>query len=67
MDAIDGMDKIDIAAINWLKEKTLGILEIKKSDPNSDTLSIEAEIDKMVCQLYGLTEEEIKIVEGETV
>ena len=31
----------------------------------SDTTSIEAEIDQLVYELYGLTAEEIKIVEGE--
>ena len=39
------------------------ILSAKKSDPNSDTSKLEAEIDKLVYELYGLTEEEIKIVE----
>ena len=32
---------------------------------NQDTTSLESEIDELVYQLYGLTEEEIKIVEGE--
>ena len=31
----------------------------------ADTTSLEAEIDRMVYDLYGLTEEERKIVEGE--
>ena len=39
------------------------ILSAKKSDPNTDTSKLEAEIDKLVYELYGLTEEEIKIVE----
>jgi len=38
------------------------ILENKQSD--IDTTPLEAEIDQLVYQLYGLTEEEIKIVEG---
>jgi hypothetical protein len=34
-------------------------------DPESpDTPRLEKQIDQMVYQLYGLTEEEIKIVEG---
>ena len=41
------------------------ILEIKEQDMNSDTTTLESEIDQLVYQLYGLTEEEIKIVEGE--
>jgi hypothetical protein len=40
------------------------IIAIKKTDPNTDTTPLEAEIDRLVYQLYGLTEEEIKIVEG---
>jgi len=40
------------------------ILSIKKSDPSSDITSLEAEIDRLVYDLYGLTEEEIRIVEG---
>ena len=36
----------------------------KKSDPKADTTTLEKEIDQLVYQLYGLTEEEIKIVEG---
>ena len=38
------------------------IIELKKS--NSDTTSLESEIDQLVYELYGLTEEEIAIVEG---
>jgi len=39
------------------------ILAIKKNDFSADTTALEAEIDQLVYQLYGLTEEEIKIVE----
>ena len=35
------------------------------SDRHADTSESEKECDRLVCQLYGLTEEEIKIVEGE--
>jgi adenine-specific DNA-methyltransferase len=42
------------------------ILSIKKSDPFASTTSHEAEIDRLVYELYGLTEEEIRIVEGGT-
>lgn len=34
----------------------------KKSDPSADVSALESEIDQMVYKLYGLTEEEIKIV-----
>jgi type II restriction/modification system DNA methylase subunit YeeA len=39
------------------------ILAEKRLDPTADTSSLEAEIDHMVYELYGLTDEEIKIVE----
>jgi hypothetical protein len=34
------------------------------ADPEADTSEWEAEIDRLVFQLYGLTEEEIAVVEG---
>jgi len=40
------------------------ILEIKKTDNTIDTTRFESEIDKLVYKLYDLTDEEIKIVEG---
>ena len=41
------------------------ILTLKKSDPTSDTTVLETQIDQLVYELYGLTEDEVKIVEGE--
>jgi hypothetical protein len=38
-------------------------LTAKKQNPNADTSELEKEIDKLVYQLYGLTDEEIQIVE----
>jgi hypothetical protein len=40
------------------------ILSLKKQNPEADTTVLEAEIDRMVYALYGLTEEEVKVVEG---
>lgn len=40
------------------------ILDAKKENPQADTSALEAEIDKLVYQLYGLTEEEIAVVEA---
>ncbi len=40
------------------------ILAAKKANPQADTSKEEAEIDRLVYQLYGLTEEEIVIIEG---
>lgn len=41
------------------------ILAAKKSNPNAETTALEKEIDRLIYQLYQLTEEEIKIVEGD--
>jgi adenine-specific DNA-methyltransferase len=40
------------------------ILSAKRANPQADTSAMEREIDQLVYQLYGLTEEEVKIVEG---
>jgi hypothetical protein len=40
------------------------ILAVKDSDPAEDTSALEREIDERVYRLYGLTEDEIRIVEG---
>lgn len=40
------------------------ILAAKKANPQADTIKEEAEIDRLVYTLYGLSEDEIKIVEG---
>lgn len=40
------------------------ILSIKKTNFKADTSALESEIDRLVYELYGLTEDEIKIVEG---
>ena len=42
------------------------IIDQKKQNPNADTGAPEAEIDQLVYKLYGLTDEEIKIVEGQS-
>jgi len=40
------------------------ILEIKSQDPSADTSELEGEIDGLVYELYGLTEEEIGVIEN---
>jgi hypothetical protein len=40
------------------------ILSAKKENPTTDTSALETEIDRLVYRLYGLTEEEIKIIDG---
>lgn len=39
------------------------ILTAKREDPEADTTKLESEIDQMVYKLYGLTDEEIRVVE----
>ena len=40
------------------------ILTLKKEDSKADTSELENEIDELIYQLYGLTEEEIAVVKG---
>ena len=40
------------------------ILSLKKKNPTADTDKLEREIDLLVYKLYGLTDEEVNIVEG---
>ena len=47
-----------------LSDQVSGILAAKAADPADDVTALEAEIDRLVYQLYGLTPEEIAIVEG---
>ena len=41
------------------------ILSLKQKDPQADTSALEKQIDVMVYKLYGLTYEEVKIIELE--
>jgi len=40
------------------------ILVAKRADPQADMSALEGEIDQLVYQLYGLSEDEVRIVEG---
>lgn len=42
------------------------ILSVKQSDPSTDTTALEDEIDFMVYKLYGLTYDEVLVVDPET-
>jgi hypothetical protein len=42
------------------------ILKAKSANPSADTTALESEIDRLVYQLYGLTDEEIRIIEDST-
>ncbi|HEY9703760.1 MAG TPA: TaqI-like C-terminal specificity domain-containing protein, partial [Allocoleopsis sp.] len=50
---------------NKISNLVTDILSLKKSNPQTDTSELEREIDVLVYELYGLTEEEITIIEGE--
>ncbi|MBN1968429.1 MAG: Eco57I restriction-modification methylase domain-containing protein [Candidatus Delongbacteria bacterium] len=56
-------ENVDPIIENKISEKVKIVMEHKKSNPAADTSALESEIDQMVYQLYGLTEEEIAIVE----
>lgn len=47
-----------------IESKVDQILSLKKANPQADTSALEREIDLMVYELYGLSEEEIEIVEN---
>jgi hypothetical protein len=40
------------------------IISMKEKNPGTDTSSLESQIDQLVYQLYGLTDEEIAVIEG---
>ena len=42
----------------------MSIIAAKQANPAADTSALEREIDQQVYALYGLTPEEIAIVEG---
>lgn len=45
-------------------QKVTQILTLKRDNPQADTTALEAEIDRIVYDLYGLTKKEIKIIES---
>jgi adenine-specific DNA-methyltransferase len=54
----------DIKSVNYISKKVDQILSLKKENPTAETSALEREIDLMVFGLYGLSEEEIGIVEN---
>jgi adenine-specific DNA-methyltransferase len=49
-----------------LEELSLEIIIVKKQNPSADTTDLENQIDHLVYQLYGLTKEEIQIIESKS-
>ena len=59
------VEKPNIALVDThLKQVRTSVLAAKKANPQADTSKDEAEIDRLVYALYGLPEDEIKVVEG---
>jgi type II restriction/modification system DNA methylase subunit YeeA len=59
------IEQLPIKDISESEQKPfVDIVEQILANPNSDTTKLEYKIDQLVYKLYGLTEEEIKIVEG---
>jgi len=52
------------STVAQIEEIVSNILKTKEQNPQSDTSDWECEIDCLVYELYGLTEEEIKIIEN---
>jgi hypothetical protein len=53
----------NVLSVNKIQELVDQILKLKITNKNSDTKSLEAQIDALVYKLYGLSEEEINIIE----
>lgn len=49
---------------NMVAEIVKNIIAFKQNNSNHDTTELENRIDKIVYQIYGLTDEEIKMVDG---
>ncbi|WP_112087136.1 hypothetical protein [Flavobacterium lacus] len=61
-------EKYNPTLMGWSGLKVIGdkldlILKLKQSNPTADTSALEREIDLMVYELCGLSEEEIGIME----
>lgn len=56
-------DRVDKEMESQIIKKVKNVMNIKKQDPDADTTDLESEIDRLVYELYGLTDEEIRIVE----
>jgi tRNA1(Val) A37 N6-methylase TrmN6 len=67
----NGVGKLPVPVISLKKQRVFielvdRILDAKAADPAADVSALEAEIDRLVYQLYGLTEDEIAIIEETT-
>ena len=53
-----------IASFNKVVKMVDEIISLKEADINNDSTSLESKLEKYIYELYDLTEEEIKIIEG---
>ena len=65
---LNDLRKFPIKLIDLSEQKDFAIIvdkiiKMKKTNPIVDSTSLEAKIDRMVYELYGLTDDEIRIVE----
>jgi len=49
---------------NEISDLVMKVMEQKKLNEKTDTEELESQIDQLIYQLYEMTEEEIKIIEG---
>ena len=54
------LPKQQLSVINLVSQ----IIETKRNNPSADTSDLEHQIDKLIYDLYGLTEEEIVVIEN---
>ncbi len=57
------LPQLHLAIFAQIEHAVNKILSLKKESPTTDTTALEAQIDHLVYQLYGLTDEEMAIVE----
>ena len=50
--------------LDYIHMKVEHIITSRKNDPNTDTSMVEKEIDELVYKIYGLTQEEITLIEN---
>ncbi|MEC9491125.1 Eco57I restriction-modification methylase domain-containing protein [Flexistipes sp.] len=60
---IPAIDAANASFVKNIKSTVKNILNKKKNNPKTDTTELEHEIDKMIYDLYDLTDDEIKIIE----
>ena len=58
---------MELSINNSIVALVIQILAAKKSDPQTDTTTLERKIDVLVYQLYGLTWDEVQVVENSSV